>query len=109
MIDLTPGQRDTVERILGEHVPECDVWVFGSRIAGATKPYSDLDLAIVGDSELAPDVIRRLREAFEESELPFRVDVLDWYATSPEFQAVIERRFEVVQARRAPPLSRLDR
>jgi type I restriction enzyme S subunit len=39
-----------------------------------------------------------LSNAFEESELPFRMDVLDWHSLSKEFQAVIERRYEVIYA-----------
>lgn len=37
-----------------------------------------------------------LREAFEESDLPFRVDVIDWHSTATDFQEVIERDNELV-------------
>ena len=97
MIDLDPAHLDTVLRILAEHVPGCTVWAFGSRVAGKAKTYSDLDLAIVGDRALEADELRHLKEAFEESDLPFRVDVLDWRATSPEFQKVIERQYAVIR------------
>ena len=71
--------------------------VFGSRINGTAKNYSDLDLVVVGPAELDDDTLRRLREAFEESDLPFRVDVLDWRAVSPSFRTVIERGYELIQ------------
>jgi hypothetical protein len=38
-----------------------------------------------------------LREAFEDSDLPFRVDVLDWRAIPESFRKVIESGFEVIQ------------
>jgi len=38
-----------------------------------------------------------LREAFAESNLPFRVEILDYNAISKEFQAVIDKQYEVVQ------------
>jgi uncharacterized protein len=79
-----------------KHVPECEVRAFGSRVNGAAKNYSDLDLAVVGSGKLSDDTLRRLKEAFEESDLPFRVDVLDWHATSPSFQKVIEEQYEVI-------------
>ena len=41
--------------------------------------------------------LRRLKEAFEESDLPFRVDVLDWHAISDRFHKVIEKKYEVLQ------------
>jgi type I restriction enzyme S subunit len=97
MIDASPSQLDTVTRILAGHVPECEVRAFGSRVTWTAKDYSDLDLAVVGEPALDLDALRRLKEAFEESDLPFRVDVLDWHAISPAFQKVIEKQYEVVQ------------
>ena len=70
---------ETVKRILAEHVPDCEVRAFGSRATWTAWEYSDLDLAVV-----SPELARlghpaaNLREAFEESDLPIRVDVVDW-------------------------------
>ncbi len=97
MIDLNPSHLETIKRILAAHVPECEVRVFGSRVAWTSKDYSDLDLAVVGVRALKPDTLRRLKEAFEESALPFRVDLLDWHAISKSFRKVIEKKFEVLQ------------
>jgi uncharacterized protein len=99
MIDVTADHLRTVTRILAEHVPACEVWAFGSRVTGTAKVYSDLDLAVRGEGKLDGDALRRLKEAFEESELPFRVDVLDWHTISLAFQKVIEKKFEVAQKR----------
>jgi len=96
MINLAPHHLEAIRRILDEYVPECEVRAFGSRVNGTTKSYSDLDLAVVGSGKLSDDTLRLLKEAFEESDLPFRVDVLDWHATSPSFQKVIEEQYEVV-------------
>jgi len=98
MIDLPPQHLETVLVILRRHVPDCEVRAFGSRVSGPAKNYSDLDLAVVAPAKLNSDTLRLLREAFEESDLPFRVDVLDWHETSPDFQKVIEKAFEVIQA-----------
>ena len=97
MIDLNPNHLATVERILAEHVPECEVRAFGSRATWTAKDYSDLDLAIVGAGPLGWRTFGRLKEAFEESDLPMRVDVLDWYDIAESFRKVIERNYVVVQ------------
>ena len=99
MIDVSARHLETVKHILATYLPECEVRAFGSRAAWTARGYSDLDLALVGERRLEPDVLRLLREAFEESDLPFRVDVLDWHATSESFRKVIERQFEVLQER----------
>lgn len=93
MIDLPSSQLETVKRILTKHVPGCEVRVFGSRVRGNAKPWSDLDVAIVAESMLDKQTLYALQEAFDESDLPIRIDVLDWHAISPEFQAVIHEGF----------------
>ena len=96
-VDLNPDCMETVMRILAEHVPECEVRAFGSRATWTAKGHSDLDLAIVGEGPLDRRTLGRLEEAFEESSLPMRVDVLDWHAISESFREVIERDCVVVQ------------
>ena len=97
MIDVNPNHLETVTRILAVHVPDCEVRAFGSRVTWTAKDYSDLDLVVVGKRALDLNALRRLKEAFEESDLPFRVDVLDWHAISSAFRKVIEKKYEVVQ------------
>ena len=96
-IDLNPNHLDIVERILAEQVPGCEVRAFGSRAAWTAGDYSDIDLAVVGDGPLHWRTLSRLREAFEESRLPMRVDVLDWHAISESFRESIEADCVVVQ------------
>ena len=97
MIDLKPGHLALVQSLLRQHVPGCQVRAFGSRASGKAKAYSDLDLAVVGPDKLDPKALARLKEAFEESALPFRVDVLDWHAVPETFRENIEKGFEVIQ------------
>jgi type I restriction enzyme S subunit len=96
MIDLSPRHLATIRNILRRYVPECRVRAFGSRVTGRAKSYSDLDLAVVSPGRLSEETLRLLREAFEESDLPFRVDVIDWHSTAADFQEVIERENEIV-------------
>ena len=63
---------------------------FGSRVTGGARQYSDLDLAVIGDEPLGLIPLGLLREAVEESDLPIRVDVIDWHDTSDSFKNAIE-------------------
>ena len=97
MIDITPKHLETIQYILAEHVPECEVRAFGSRVKWTAKDYSDLDLAVIGSEPLTLRQLRRLKEAFEESYLPIRVDVVDWQTLADRFKQVIEAEYEVIQ------------
>lgn len=96
-IDVRPEHWDIVRRILSQHVPDRDVWAFGSRARHAAKPYSDLDLAVRGERPLGLAVLAALADDFSESDLPWKVDVVDWVTTSDSFRQVIEHDKVVVQ------------
>ena len=97
MIDVPPQHLETIQKILAAHVPGREVRAFGSRVTGSAVVTSDLDLAVMGEGRLDRRTKMLLREAFEESDLPFRVDVLDYNAISAEFQTVIDQQYEVMQ------------
>ncbi|MBI4351162.1 MAG: nucleotidyltransferase domain-containing protein [Elusimicrobia bacterium] len=96
MIKATPEQLRIISAILVAHVPGVEARAFGSRVVGTPKDYSDLDLALVGSAKLNPAILESLREAFEESDIPYRVDILDWHAISEEFRKVIQAKYEVL-------------
>jgi type I restriction enzyme S subunit len=102
-IAIEPPQWGIVRDILRQHVPQFDVFAFGSRAKRTAKPYSDLDLAIMTITPLPLSVGAALAEAFSESDLPWKVDVVDWAATGGEFRAVIERGRVLLQ--RGAPLA----
>jgi type I restriction enzyme, S subunit len=90
-IDVTPEQWAIVQRILQDHVPDHEVRAFGSRATWTAKPYSDLDLMIMSAQPLPPSVIAALREAFTESDLPWKVDVLESVSVPESWRAAAER------------------
>ena len=98
--DLDQGDLAKVLHILATHVPDRIVWAFGSRVGGTAKDFSDLDLAILGDKPVPHAVLADLSEAFRESDLPFKVDVIDWTTTQDHFRHIIEQQYVVLQEAR---------
>ncbi|MBF0173154.1 MAG: hypothetical protein HQL83_06875 [Magnetococcales bacterium] len=45
----------------------------------------------MGDESLDPGILAGLKEAFSESDLPFKVDVVDWATTAEGFRGIIKR------------------
>lgn len=97
-IAVSEGEWLIIRAILRAHAPDRIVWAFGSRATGRAKQYSDLDLAINGGKPLGIDLAAQLAEAFAESDLPYKVDIVDWSAASERFRKAIERDRVVVQA-----------
>ena len=102
-IDLHPDQWPIVRDILQKHVPGHAVWAFGSRATGTAKPFSDLDLAVITEQPLSLDLCAQLGEDFSQSNLPWKVDVVDWATASDVFRAIIARDKVVIQQPLAQP------
>jgi predicted nucleotidyltransferase len=102
---LDPTHEAIVREALRTIAPDCEVWAFGSRAHGrGLKRFSDLDLAVIGPPAAAERRCAALRRAFEDSSLPFRVDVVDWTAVDGTFRDIIRQERVVVQT---PPLARV--
>ncbi len=83
--------------ILQKYIPGRKVWAFGSRATGGRmlKRFSDLDLTVEG--KLTCQESAGLDEAFNESPLPIKVDVVELGLVSADFRERIEKDFVVVQ------------
>ncbi len=91
-VDIRPVDLAIVHKILRDVLPhDVRVWVFGSRAQWTTKDSSDLDLAIDAGRALTRKEESALSDAFEESDLSYRVDVVDMHNVSDSFKAIIER------------------
>ena len=81
-LHLEPPHLVMIEQMLQDFIPKARVWCFGSRILGrGLKRFSDLDL-VVRDEEDMQAQLGKLRDAFEASDLPIKVDLSEWNQTS---------------------------
>ena len=97
-LHLSPRHRTQLEALLREHLPDVEVWAYGSRITGESHDGSDLDLVL-----RAPDLrkipvgrLSDLWEALRESTIPFLVEARDWARLPEEFHGEIERDYVVL-------------
>jgi type I restriction enzyme S subunit len=99
MIELEDHSLQLVRTLLAQHLPGWEVRLFGSRVRGTARKYSDIDLVVVGASAVPEQTLTALRDAFADSDLPYKVDLLDWQSITPEFRKVIETQgFERIQS-----------
>lgn len=96
-LDLPQRYRSVLEGLLREHVPDAEVWAYGSRITGESHEGSDLDLVVRGPG-LKPlgDGFFSLLDAIEESNIPILVQAHDWARLPESFHREIEREYVVL-------------
>lgn len=80
ILDIAPQHLTVITEALAHRLPNIRVRAFGSRVQGwpfgrGSKPYSDLDLAVWTSGSGVDLPLAELRADFEESALPWRVDV----------------------------------
>ncbi|MEO5334933.1 MAG: restriction endonuclease subunit S [Magnetococcus sp. YQC-5] len=97
LLDISPNHMQIVRGILCHHVPDREVWAFGSRAKWTARDNSDLDLCICGDTALGFKLLSQIKDDFSESNLPWKVDVVDWATTSVSFRKIIEEDKVVVK------------
>ncbi len=78
------------------YLPDSTVWIFGSRIKGSNRPASDLDLAVLCDKDTAKTQLPKLNEAFVESDIPFKIQLLDFNRLPENMQENIKKQYIIL-------------
>ena len=99
-LDLSAQHLDTVRAILQSTVPSIYAFAFGSRVheintVGKIKKHSDIDIALEPAHPLGWRELADVREAFEESDLPMRVDVIDWSVCTDDFKHHVVNKYSL--------------
>ena len=92
MIDLSVAHQTIIKLILQNNLPNTQAWYFGSRVLDCAKPFSDIDIVVAAKNKrpLSLSTMAKTKMAFEESDLPFCVDLCDWYQISDSFRKKIK-------------------
>ena len=97
-IDLTASERRIVDELLHTYVHDLEVWAYGSRVKWSSHTTSDLDLVVFAGPDHGYRVAR-LRDAFDESDLPFRVDVHIWDRLPESFHKHITEDYLILHSK----------
>jgi predicted nucleotidyltransferase len=86
MIHIDPADLTVLRSIL--NIFKYTFYAYGSRVKGTHRKFSDLDLCVM--EPLSDLEMFYLEEAFEESNLPFKVDVRRWSDMSKNFRTIVQ-------------------
>ncbi len=97
-LHLLPKYRRALEALLREHLPDVEVWAYGSRVNGRSHDGSDLDLVLRSPGLVKIDLsqLAEFNQAVQESTVPFLVEARDWARLPESFQREIEREHVVL-------------
>ena len=97
---LEPRHREQLEALLREHLPDVEVWAYGSRVSGQSHDGSDLDLVLRGPDlqEIEIGQLADFTEAIQRSTIPFLVEARDWARLPESFHREIEKKYVPISA-----------
>lgn len=88
---ITPTELKIIQSFL---TGDYHVILFGSRIKGGWRKFSDLDICLkskIDDEKIDMLELSNLREKFEQSDLIYTVDLVDYHRCNPEFKKIIDK------------------
>ncbi len=99
-LKFKPHHLNMLLKLIEQYFPKAQIWAYGSRVNGDCHEASDLDLVarnLLALDQHLPDLFD-FQEALVESNLPIRVDVVDWARIPVSFQQEIERVYVEIWA-----------
>ena len=70
--------------IITEHLPDCKVYLYGSRARKDHFQGSDIDIALDNQKKIDWSIMSKIIGSIEESTVPIFVDVIDLHAVSED-------------------------
>lgn len=87
-----------IQKILKAHLPDkVGIFLYGSRATGGAREFSDFDIGLYAGEEIGHTTIRKLKNSFKESNIPFNIDIVDFYGAKLEFQRLATKDIEIWQ------------
>ncbi len=82
-----------IKQTLRAHLPDPSyrLFLFGSRATGTARRFSDVDVGIEGPKPVSSTILMNVQETLEESDIPFKVDVVDFSQTSDRFRLLAKK------------------
>jgi type I restriction enzyme S subunit len=78
-------------KIIKSHLPNCTIYLFGSRSRTTHSPGSDIDIAIDATEKIDRHIIYKIKEEIEEKNIPFFVDIVDLQSSDENIKSQITK------------------
>ncbi len=87
-----------LKRIIGKHLSlaDCQVFFFGSRVAGNFRERSDIDIGIEGSKPIPIETLARIKEEVLELPILYKIDIVDFRSADKDFYNLAKKNIEII-------------
>ncbi len=86
IVGLSKNELNQLRTMIGKNYT---VLIFGSRVTGKHKKFSDVDLCLKSDRKIPDSEIAELKFRFQESNFPYKIDLVDFADLSDDFKSLV--------------------
>lgn len=97
-LEIEKKQISKIIRVLRDSLNPSRIYLFGSRVAGTSKKYSDFDIAIEGHMVTFRE-LRRVKEKLDEVLGVYSCDLIELEKVSTDFKDLIRRQGKIIYER----------
>lgn len=88
---LNTQEEQIIKTILKPYMNDFNFYYYGSRVKGNFEKTSDLDILIKGNEKFPYNSLDVLKVLFDQSDLPFIVNFVDYNSLDESFYKLIEK------------------
>ena len=87
-----------IKKIISKHLDlrKYKVFIFGSRVEKGARKFSDYDVGILGEKAAPSRKLALIEDELEESNLVYKVDVVDFAAVDNNFRKVAMKKIRKI-------------
>jgi predicted nucleotidyltransferase len=82
MKNLDEKIKQKIVSVISVLIPEAKIYLFGSRARGTNSERADIDIALDADKPLLPRDVDEVKSMFKESNIMYKIDVVDFHQIS---------------------------
>ncbi len=83
--------KNKIIAVISALMPEVKIYLFGSRARGTNGPLADIDIALDGGKKLPMADVGEINDMFKESNIMYRIEILDLYSVTDLMRSEIQR------------------
>ncbi len=82
MKNLDEKIKQKIVSVISVLIPEAKIYLFGSRARGTNSERADIDIALDAGKPLLPRDVDEVKSMFKESNIMYKIDVVDFHQIS---------------------------
>jgi uncharacterized protein len=87
-IALMQSEMEFIKSTVNNCLPDSKVYIFGSRVLGTAKRYSDVDIAIENSLKIEMETLMEIKDQISENS-EYLIDIVDLNSISIEFKNIV--------------------